>query len=104
MPGCVITAALRGLCPLKRSAKQSHAIFFSFSFSAAVIRHTCNLAQIEERLGPASESLEALLAEGHAGSFDLAFIGALAAAPICERSFAHVYVCNHTYEKTAIDQ
>ena len=32
--------------------------------------------QIEERLGPASQSLDALLAEGHAGSFDLAFIGA----------------------------
>lgn len=39
----------------------------------------CNLRQVEERLGPASQSLDALLAEGHAGSFDLAFIGAPAA-------------------------
>ena len=36
----------------------------------------CHLEQVEERLGPASQSLEALLAEGHAESFDLAFIGA----------------------------
>ena len=33
--------------------------------------------QVEQRLGPAAESLEALLAEGQAGTFDLAFIGAL---------------------------
>ena len=32
--------------------------------------------QVEQRLGPAAESLEALLAEGQAGTFDLAFIGA----------------------------
>ena len=36
--------------------------------------------QVEERLGPARQSLDALLAEGHAGSFDLAFIGAAAAS------------------------
>ena len=37
---------------------------------------TLTVMQVEERLGPASQSLDALLAEGHAGSFDLAFIGA----------------------------
>ncbi len=37
----------------------------------------CTWTQVEQRLGPAAESLEALLAEGQAGTFDLAFIGAL---------------------------
>ncbi len=31
---------------------------------------------MEQRLGPAAESLQALLDEGHADSYDLAFIGA----------------------------
>ncbi len=31
---------------------------------------------MEQRLGPAAESLQALLDEGHAESYDLAFIGA----------------------------
>ncbi|KAK9819178.1 hypothetical protein WJX81_008655 [Elliptochloris bilobata] len=48
--------------------------------SLAIARRAWDMAgmghKVEQRLGPASDSLHALLAEGHAESFDLAFIDA----------------------------
>ena len=44
---------------------------------------------MEQRLGPAAEALQALLDEGHAESFDLAFIG----APLTRRGFVSATPC-----------
>ena len=75
-----------------KNGQQCRALPDSYCFfdCVASTSHPCYLEQVEERLGPASESLEALLAEGHAGSFDLAFIGALATASVSGRSIAPV--------------
>lgn len=52
-------------------------------WSGGLIRHqpraeiSCPHLQIDQRMGPASDTLQALLDEGRADSFDFAFIGIL---------------------------
>lgn len=78
-PGLCTGYAQQGACLLSallpfttaHAYQRQHCHAMGFQASALTAK------QVEERLGPASQSLDALLAEGQAGSFDLAFIGAI---------------------------
>ena len=68
-------------------------VFDTFSvYSSEMLSHCCGSGQIDERTGPAVESLEMLLTEGHADSFDFAFIG-IFTAPISAFWIATLPTC-----------
>ena len=96
MPGYLKADSLYASCLQKLSAQNGNARILNAAILPSCVKLSnstpCDSGQVEERLGPASQSLEALLAEGQAGSFDLAFIGAMRSCTSLWKDLC--YACN----------